>query len=72
MKLSDVARVVLRPKLLRHNDGRLYAYRGYNSIAFRFGHQIRIAMVLRRWGPLWFLGPDFFETADAYAPAPHG
>jgi hypothetical protein len=63
--------IAIRPKLLRHLDGRLYAYRGYNQIAMRFGGQIRVALV-RRLGPFFFLGHDFFERMDGYQPAPNG
>ncbi len=61
--------IVISPKLLRHLDGRLYAYRGFNSIAHRFGDQIRVALVRCSFGPFYLLGPEFLDWVKGYRPA---
>lgn len=63
--------IAVGPKLLRHiNDGRLYAFLGCNTIAYRFGRQIEVARVTRKIGPLCILGRPFSESIDFYIPAP--
>jgi len=58
--------ITVSPKLLRHTDGKLYAYRGLNEIAYRFGDQIRVAAVRRSFGPFYLLGPAFFDSIFGY------
>jgi len=62
--------IAIAPKLLRHYSGGLYAYRGTNQIAFRFGRQIKVAPVKRRIGPFYILGPTFLERIHVFVPAP--
>ena len=61
--------ITISPKLLRHTDDRLYVYQGFNSIAYRFGRQIKVARVIRSFGPFYLLGPTFLEAIDGYRPA---
>jgi hypothetical protein len=62
--------IAIAPKLLRHWTGGLYAYRGTNQIAYRFGNRITVAEVRRKVGPFFVLGPDFFEAISQFTPAP--
>lgn len=59
---------MIAPKLLVHRaTGVLYAYLGYNALAFRFGGQIRVVQVKRVWGPFYRrIGKPFFEGIEYY------
>lgn len=54
-------------KLLIHVDGKLYAFRGQNQIAWRFGRRIKVCAVSRVIGPIYRrISGDFFETVDHF------
>ena len=61
---------MISPKLLTHNDGKLYAFRGQNQIALRFGRQIRVCQVTHLFGCVYRrTSGDFFDCIDGFQPA---
>ena len=58
-----------KPKLLVHkNDGKLYAFRGFNRIAWRFGNGIKVCRVEQVFGHFYRkISGDFFESIDFYS-----
>jgi len=55
------------PKLLIHTGGGLYAFRGQNQIAWRFGRRIKVCAVRHVIGPIYRrISGDFFETVDNF------
>ena len=58
---------MISPKLLTGPEGALYAYRGLNQIAWRFGHRIKVCKVEHVFGPFYKkLGEDFMESIDVF------
>ncbi len=59
---------MIAPKLLTHKStGALYAFRRYNSIAYRFGKQIKVCKVKKIIGPFYKrMSRDFFERIDFF------
>lgn len=54
------------PKLLT-NNGQLYAFRGQNQIAWRFGRRIKVCRVKHVIGPIYRrTSSDFFECIDYF------
>ncbi len=60
---------MIKPKLLiSRNTGDLYAFRDFNTIAWRFGGQVKVCKVKHVWGPFYRrLSGDFFEDLDRFS-----
>lgn len=61
---------MIKPKLLIHTStGELYAFRRYNSIAYRFGKQIMVCKVKKVIGPFYRrMSKDFFDNILYFRP----
>lgn len=57
---------MISPKLLT-NQGQLYAFRGQNQIAWRFGRRIKVCRIKHVIGPFYQrTSSDFFDCVDYY------
>ncbi len=60
---------MIKPKLLiSRNTGELYAFRGFNSIAYRFGRRVKVCRIEHAFGPFYRrLSPDYFEDLSHFS-----
>lgn len=60
-------KIVINPKILRHiNDQQLYAYMGHTLLGLRFGNNIHVAKIYKKFLFLYFVGNTFSENMDFY------